>query len=674
MRNFFNNRMLAMIATFSILLMLGLNNYRDYGIGVDEPIERANGLISLRYIAKKFGFAKLEGSELLKPYHSTTLEGYKDRDYPVLFNLPAAFLEWTLNIKDEQEVYWLRHLLNYLVCLGGVFAIFRLAERRFNSWQYGILAVIFFITSPRFFAESYYNSKDLIFLAFFAIATNSLIGFAIQPSARTALLHGLATALAINVRIMGILFLFLTFFIFLVKLIKKEISLKLCVENLMLYFIFSALITYLLWPWLWESPVARIIEGFKNMAHFRLEMSITYLGEAIKSTKIPWHYVPVYIAVTTPVAYIFFFIVGLFAIINTQFSLRLRVWDNSDQLQDFIFITLLFIPLFAVIAMNSVLYNGWRQMYFIYPAFIMMSIRGFNLVWLVGESNLLLSRFLRPLIFTAVLIAVLVTSVWMIRVHPFQNLYFNSLAGVGWNTKFEIDYWALTHQRALKWILDNDDRSVIRVAGIWQDVLPNHERARIAKVDHQFDADFLVDGSGPDFFKTGEIFHDGKEITVISKRLGAPIRLEPIKLEEEVFFGSMQKGVQYLLAVGNQSLIGWGWSNPESWGVWSDGYQAKLLLTLPEKPVRNLVLVLHPLIGAKQPIQNIKVSINRHDAGFYKLVSPKSIVTIPMSENMTDRNYLEVLFQISNPISPRELLLGNDDRKLGFGLVSLHFE
>ena len=157
-------RKFALGMFFSILIAVGVFVHRDYGMGVDEPIERANGMISLNYIADQFGISKLQNSDLLNTYRFATLNTYKDRDYPVLFNLPAAFLEWVFNIDDEQTVYWYRHLLNYLVCLAGIYAIFRLAERRFESWKVGIFTAALFILSPRFFAEMFYNSKDLIFL------------------------------------------------------------------------------------------------------------------------------------------------------------------------------------------------------------------------------------------------------------------------------------------------------------------------------------------------------------------------------------------------------------------------------------------------------------------------------------------------------------------------------
>ena len=659
---------------FIILIAVGIFVHRDYGMGVDEPIERANGMISLNYIADQFGISKLQNSELLKTYRFASLDTYKDRDYPVLFNLPAAFLEWIFNIDDEQTVYWYRHLLNYLVCLTGIYAIFRLAERRFESWKVGIFTATLFILSPRFFAEMFYNSKDLIFLTFFAIATNSLIAFLLKPTHRLAIWHGLACALAMNVRIMGVILVLVTISILCVQTLKGSLAKKNFLGLLATFLVGTFIFTYLFWPWLWSNPIASLQQGFANMAHFRLTMAIPYLGQAILSTQVPWHFIPVYIAVTTPIAYLLLFFIGVALILQKLWEAKWQIWANDLELQDLIFLGLFCAPILAVITMHSVLYNGWRQMYFIYPAFLLIVMRGLIFLWGAFGNKLLVQKLTRGLIALALGVSMLWTAGWMIQVHPFQNMYFNALAGKNWAPNFEVDYWALTQQRVLKDILKSDPRPIIRVAGIWQDVLPKAERARIAKVDFDSDADYAVEGAGSNFVMDGEIKIDGQVVGSFSKRQGDRSLLPPLELNERVGFGSKDKGIAYLLALGNQAQIGWGWSNPESWGVWSDGYQAKLLLPIPQGTPNQLVLNVRPFIGVAQPSQDVQVWINSKLAGAYRLSTPDSQISIPLTEKMRERNYVEVLFQFTTSNSPKQLGLGEDERRLAIGLVSAQFQ
>jgi hypothetical protein len=51
-----------------------------------------------------------------------------------------------------------------------------------------------------------------------------------------------------------------------------------------------------------------------------------------------------------------------------------------------------------------------------------------------------------------------------VRYHPFQNVYFNRLAGNNVGRNFELDYWGLSFRRGLEYIVKNDNRPVIGLA------------------------------------------------------------------------------------------------------------------------------------------------------------------------------------------------------------------
>src|SRR5262249_12885284 len=52
---------------------------------------------------------------------------------------------------------------------------------------------------------------------------------------------------------------------------------------------------------------------------------------------------------------------------------------------------------------------------------------------------------------------------WMWKAHPFQNVYFNILAGTDLRSRYELDYWGLANRKALEYILRNDHSEVINV-------------------------------------------------------------------------------------------------------------------------------------------------------------------------------------------------------------------
>ncbi|MBL8019534.1 MAG: hypothetical protein JNM27_07720 [Leptospirales bacterium] len=51
----------------------------------------------------------------------------------------------------------------------------------------------------------------------------------------------------------------------------------------------------------------------------------------------------------------------------------------------------------------------------------------------------------------------------IVNLHPFQNLYFNSLARKPLRYHYEIDYWGVTYRKGLEHILANDPRPRISV-------------------------------------------------------------------------------------------------------------------------------------------------------------------------------------------------------------------
>ncbi|APB98382.1 hypothetical protein [Polynucleobacter asymbioticus] len=120
-----------------------------------------------------------------------------------------------------------------------------------------------------------------------------------------------------------------------------------------------------------------------------------------------------------------------------------------------------------------------------------------------------------------------------------------------------------------------------------------------------------------------------------------------------------------------------GWSDTESWGVWSDGYYPKLKIIWNGRRDVDLVLKLEgrPLLAKLQPTQNITVLANgkpigrldydlyKDPGGIRKLIIPKAYI------NSADPLLIE--FNFDQLHTPAELKLSEDKRLLGFGLTSV---
>jgi hypothetical protein len=447
---------------FISYLVLGLQLVRDYGLTWDEEYERLHGLVVLDY------FNDLSGGRLLDQNLSNyELDSYFNRHYGTAFQTVAIGLEFLFSLDDPREWYLLRHYMTFLVWFFALVFFFRLLQIRYKNLAFSLIGVIFMILSPRIFADAFYNSKDIIFLAFYIIGTYTLVKYLQRTNLINAFYLALATALLINTRILGVIFPVISLLSICLKSYYRHKSQILTKNDILptIYFMFFLLaFTILLWPYLWENPFVRLFESFRAMGHFPWDDPVLYWGKFITATELPWHYIPSWILITTPVLYIALFLAG------TGFSIyrMLRVRWKEENIFHFLELALFFLPLLAVIILRSTLYDGWRQMFFLYGPFMMLVMNGFYelLKGCKGLNPQRVSRIARSLLFIVVLWSIGATTFFMVKYHPHQNVYFNVIAGRETTKNFEADYWGLSYRQALQYLLKYDKRDSIPVFSI----------------------------------------------------------------------------------------------------------------------------------------------------------------------------------------------------------------
>ena len=138
---------------FSLFVIAGLLCYKDYGIAWDEPTQRGIGNITYNYVFK--------GDQALKTY--------EDRDLGTGFELPLIFLEKGLHLTDSRDIYLMRHIATHLFFLLGAFCGYLLALRLFKNQYIACLGFIMLAFTPRIYAHSFFNTKDIPFLSAFLI-------------------------------------------------------------------------------------------------------------------------------------------------------------------------------------------------------------------------------------------------------------------------------------------------------------------------------------------------------------------------------------------------------------------------------------------------------------------------------------------------------------------------
>ena len=472
--------------SFVLFLALGICIYKDFGISWDEETSKHNGLINYSYIVNS------DPSLLSDPekYHG-----------PV-FEIFLVFAEKISGLTDRGDIYRLRHLLTFALFYLGTIFFYLICKYLFGSWKVGLLGTLLLVASPRIFAHSFYNSKDLAFLSISIICVWTLISFLNKRNLFYILLHALACAILIDIRIMGAFFPLLTI-VFCAKEFVHSKRKTSIIKQLAIFGISTICLVIFFWPVLWDGPVSHFIQAFKEMKYYnKYQLGVLYMGERGLATELPWHYLPVWILLTTPVLYTVSFFAGLYAIARR--TLANHKLAPSNQLRnDLIPVLWFFVPLIMVIALDAVLFDAWRHMFFIYPALLLIALSGLNHVsYHINAKFTGTRRFVTRAILSAIVFfGVVETAYFMIRDHPHQNVYFSEVVRLGLvdvSGNFEVDYWGLSYKQALEYLLEHDasERILIFVKNtpglLNMHLLPSKDRGRIESVNDVKKAKYFI--------------------------------------------------------------------------------------------------------------------------------------------------------------------------------------
>ncbi len=463
-----------------LVLLTGILCFRDYGINWDEPVHQWRGQAVLDYILK--GDRRLIDSEIQRSYGP----------FPdiILAAVERAFG----NPPDTRSLYLSRRLMLFLIFYLGVVFFFLLGKKIYQSWIIGLLGSLFLVLSPRIFAHSFHNAKDIPLMAAMVIAFYTLVRYIEKPSGGRLAVHALACAVATEVRIIGILSFCLTgaAFLFLIWENRKEKTkvLRFLKQAAVFGPLYIALIV-LLWPTLWENPVGRFIDIIHFSTNLPWGGMLLYGGQFFRDGELPWHYIPVWIAVSTPLLYLGLSVLGVFGFF-TDFIGRRRS-GHERRIPEYLILLWFFVPPLLTILFQVHTFDEWRHLFYIYPALLLIGLGGLSTATeaarkFLPAKNGLPARFISAALVLIILGGTVPVALFMVRNHPHENIYFNRLAGrdmAAIGQKFELDYWGNSYKQGLEYILRMDPRKVITVAvdnrpGEFNAmILPRDERRRL---------------------------------------------------------------------------------------------------------------------------------------------------------------------------------------------------
>lgn len=444
------------ICFFAIYFILGIFLVRDYGVSTDEPCEKTTMYVNLNYVLSKFGKEAMAVPDL---------DTYLDKYYGIVMQLPMCVFE--IGDLPLPVIYLGRHIYTFFVCFIGYLCFFFLCKRIFKSNYIALLGSAMVMLYPRFFAEQFYNLKDMIFTAVFMIsmwATERLIAH--EFSKKWIIIFSLIVAVTMNVRTFGIIFLMLIlgylWCIYITQantnqIYHKGLTFRRTI-GISLGIVFCTLLIFTVSiPALWSKPFKGLTEMLTDFSHYAGGGNVVFMGKVMENTEIPWYYVPVWILISVPIWYnIILVVTG--GISGSKMICAVRNKQLIEKLVKYRYllwaVMLFFIPWFGIAILGSTLYNGWRHCYFMLPPMILASLFGIQK----------LMREKKTAICTGIFIAagLMIQCGWIIKNHPYEMVYFNE-AGRNYAAEFDRDYWHLSELQAWKYISQKDDSDEITV-------------------------------------------------------------------------------------------------------------------------------------------------------------------------------------------------------------------
>jgi len=494
-----SNKNLFTFLFFLIFFLTGIYIFQDYGISIDEDNTRILGFLSLEHIFNIFFPESVSKINEIISIDSDAHSGYPTSG--IVFDLPMAFLEFIFQIEDSRQYYLLRHFFNFFIFFVSVFLFFQLIKKRYNSWSLACVGTMFLLISPRIFANSFFNNKDIVFMSLFIIGLYTAINFLEKKNIKSVIIFSIVSSLLVNLRIFGLILPLLIFLFYTINILHDKNSKKEIIKPLLLLLILTPFFIILFWPYLWENPIEHFLYVIKSSSSHSLGIYNYYLGQHFFSTNPPWHYSLVWISITTPLFYIILFPFGFIFILQRTIKRWLKTennnsfiyfWRGNKELQDLIFLLTFLIPILVSIYFGSISYDGWRHLYFIYPSFLLISILGLHLI------KVIFFRRKNNYLYILCIILITPTAFWMYKNHPFQYVYFNLLAGKNFNEKFEMDYSGVSNKNVLEYIIAIEDKKV-RIhnlsttdLNLSKKILKKEMRERITVVGDIKNADYIT--------------------------------------------------------------------------------------------------------------------------------------------------------------------------------------
>ncbi len=483
-----------------VFLVIGLFTLRQYGSPWDEKEEITIFIGNLKEYARLFFGEDCEFNRM-----SSWIDYARDNaniDHgESLYYILAPFAKMFLMGNELGFVYMWRTVI-LLICLLGAFFLYLVVKQLAGDRRYGVLASLMLLLSPRFFAEMTYNHKDLAQMTLWLGLLYFTLMWMKHRKFRWAVALGVVAGFAINMRFAAAMGYFVCGVVYCVAIFvvdKRRENLKREIWQGIASIATCLVVLFLITPGCWQGLHKYIYYCLTQATSFPWRGVIFFGGEIYSATELPRWYLPATIALTIPLIFVPLFLLGnattLFGIRKDESTGKKRVFFKFD-LNFILVLAMTYFPVLTYLIMKPVIYNGWRHYYFLY---------GFILIWATLGFRYLLrlcKRYWVALSAGAMTAQLVAMCLVIVLTHPYQFSYYNILAGIHPENRYEMDYWGVSGKDALIALVDEEfSGSTITITGLESScdsildraifVLPDEYKQKIEFVQTRDEADYV---------------------------------------------------------------------------------------------------------------------------------------------------------------------------------------
>ena len=490
--------------TLAAFAAVGVAVLDDYGVAVDEVAQRFIGQAVIDSVLP--GAAGLPADRIINhPEYGYVLLPH-DRYYGAAFEAPLVLIERLLGLADSRAVLLSRHLLTHLFFLTGGFFCWLLVYRLFGDRWLALFALLLFLLHPRIYAHSFFNSKDLPFLAMFMIALYLLERAFHRGTAAAFAACGAGVGVLINLRVMGVMLFAAAAGLRTLDLLQARgrAERRRVLATAGAFALAAAGTLYALSPYLWRDPSA-IIDGLAMLSRHPNHVATLFQGEPVRWPSIPPHYLPTWMAITTPPATLLLCLTGAAAVTRRGVARPAGILRNGPVRFGWLLAACLALPPVAVVALRSNLYGDWRHLYFLYAPLCLLAVYGLRALLAAarrlaaaqpGGRGIPLRRGIRLRYGVCALAAAALagSALEAVRLHPYQHGYFNGLTDrrtpEHLRAQYHVLYGGTEFRSGLEYLLARSPDSTLRVDGDSRNrlrhnwlILPAAARRRVVIAD-----------------------------------------------------------------------------------------------------------------------------------------------------------------------------------------------